>query len=196
MIAYIRGLIEEYGEDYIVIDNNGIGYYISMPVNEIECVKGQKGIVKINTYHYVREDSIDLFGFLEKDGLNMFKLLLNISGVGPKAALSMLSALSPQNITLAIITGDEKALCKAQGVGKKLAQRIILELKDKFKNYDFQSKDEGESILANDSMEAISALMSLGYTRQEAALAIKKVGTEDKDIKEIVKLALKALMKG
>jgi Holliday junction DNA helicase RuvA len=126
----------------------------------------------------------------------MFKLLLNISGVGPKAALSMLSSLSPQNMILAIITGDEKALCKAQGVGKKLAQRIILELKDKFKNYDFLSKDEVEPIIANDSMEAIGALMSLGYTRQEAALAIKKVGTEDKEIEEIVKLALKALMKG
>lgn len=196
MIAYIRGLIEEYGEDYIIIDNNGIGYYISMPINEIEKVKGQKGIVKINTYHYVREDSIDLFGFLEQESLNMFKLLLNISGVGPKAALSMLSSLSPQNMTLAIITGDEKALCKAQGVGKKLAQRIILELKDKFRNYDFLSKDEGETIQANDSMEAINALMSLGYTRQEAALTIKKVDTEGMEIEEIVKLALKALMKG
>jgi Holliday junction DNA helicase RuvA len=126
----------------------------------------------------------------------MFKLLLNISGVGPKAALSMLSSLSPQNMTLAIITGDEKTLCKAQGVGKKLAQRIILELKDKFKNYDFLSKDEVETIQANDSMEAINALMSLGYTRQEAALAIKKVETEGMEIEEIVKLALKALMKG
>ena len=196
MIAYIKGLIEEYGEEYIIIDNNGIGYYISMPLNEIERVKEQKGIVKINTYHYVREDSIDLFGFLEKESLNMFKLLINVSGVGPKAALSMLSSLSPQNITLAIVTGDEKALCKAQGIGKKIAQRIILELKDKFKNYDFLSKNEVETIQANDSMEAISALMSLGYTRQEAALAIKKVGTEDKEIEEIVKLALKALMKG
>jgi Holliday junction DNA helicase RuvA len=196
VIAYIRGLIEEYGEDYIIIDNNGIGYYISMPINEIEKVKGQKGIVKINTYHYVREDSIDLFGFLEQESLNMFKLLLNISGVGPKAALSMLSSLSPQNMTLAIITGDEKTLCKAQGVGKKLAQRIILELKDKFKNYDFLSKDEGETIQTNDSMEAINALMSLGYTRQEAALAIKKVDTEGMEIEEIVRLALKALMKG
>jgi Holliday junction DNA helicase RuvA len=124
VIAYIRGLIEEYGEDYIIIDNNGIGYYISMPVNEIEKVKMQKGVVKINTYHYVREDSIDLFGFLERESLNMFKLLLNVSGVGPKAALSMLSSLSSQNIILAIITGDEKALCKAQGIGKKTAQRI------------------------------------------------------------------------
>lgn len=196
MIAYIRGLIEEYGEDYIIIDNNGIGYYISMPTNEIENLKKLKGVVKINTYHYVREDSIDLFGFLEKEGLNMFKLLLNISGVGPKAALSMLSSLSPQNMTLAIITGDEKALCKAQGVGKKLAQRIILELKDKFKNYDFLSSDDTEVTHADDSIEAVEALMALGYTRQEAALAIKKVDTDGKGLEEIVKLALKVLMKG
>lgn len=196
MIAYIRGLVEEFGEDYVIIDNNGIGYYISMPMNEIEKLKKQKGAVKINTYHYVREDSIDLFGFIEKESLNMFKLLLNISGVGPKAALSMLSALSPQNITLAIITGDEKALCKAQGVGKKLAQRIILELKDKFKNYDFLPGEDVETPIYNDSQEAIGALMSLGYTRQEAVHAIKKVDAEGKGIEDIVKLALKVLMKG
>ncbi|MDF2675147.1 MAG: ruvA [Clostridiales bacterium] len=196
MIAYIRGLIEEYGDDYVIIDNNGIGYYVSMPVSEIENLKKQKGVVKINTFHYVREDSIDLFGFSEKESLKMFKLLLNVSGVGPKAALAMLSALSPQNITLAIVTGDEKALLKAQGVGKKIAQRIILELKDKFKNYDFLSNDETDIIQSNDSMEAIGALMSLGYTRQEAAFAIRKVDSEGKGIEEIVKLSLKVLMKG
>lgn len=196
MIAYIRGLVDEIGEDYVIIDNNGIGYFISMPISEIENLKKQKGIVKINTYHYVREDSIDLFGFIEKESLNMFKILLNISGVGPKAALSILSALSPQNLILAIITGDEKALCKAQGVGKKLAQRLMLELKDKFKNYDFLPNGEVEEAQYNDSMEAVGALMSLGYTRQEAALAIKKINTEGIGIEEIVKLALKVLMKG
>lgn len=196
MIAYIRGLIEEYGEDYVIIDNNGIGYYISMPINEIENLRKKKGVVKINTYHYIREDSVDLFGFLERESLSMFKQLLNVSGVGPKAALSMLSSMSPQNMILAIITGDEKSLCKAQGVGKKLAQRIILELKDKFKNYDFQGSDAVESVHSDDSIEAVEALMALGYTRQEAALAIKKVDAEGKDIEEIVKLALKVLMKG
>lgn len=196
MIAYIRGLIEEYGEDYVIIDNNGIGYYISMPVNEIENLRKQKGVVKIHTYHYIREDSVDLFGFLERESLNMFEQLLNVSGVGPKAALSMLSSMSPQSMTLAIITGDEKSLCKAQGVGKKLAQRIILELKDKFKNYDFLPRDDGEVIRGNDCIEAIDALMALGYTRQEAAMAIKKTDTNGKEIEEIVKLALKVLMKG
>lgn len=196
MIAYIRGLIEEYGEDYVIIDNNGIGYYISMPINEIENLRKKKGVVKINTYHYIREDSVDLFGFLERESLSMFKQLLNVSGVGPKAALSMLSSMSPQNMILAIITGDEKSLCKAQGVGKKLAQRIILELKDKFKNYDFMSSDAVEALHSDDSIEAVEALMALGYTRQEASLAIKKVDAEGKDIEEIVKLALKVLMKG
>lgn len=196
MIAYVRGLVEDIGEDYVIIDNNGIGYYISMPVSEIENLKKLKGVVKINTYHYVREDSVDLFGFMEQESLKMFRMLLNVSGVGPKAALSILSALSPQNMTLAIITGDEKTLCKAQGVGKKLAQRIILELKDKFKNYDFMPEDEGDETKYTDSMEVLGALMSLGYTRQEAAQAIKKVNADGKSIEEIVKQALKVLMKG
>lgn len=196
MIAYVRGLVEEIGDDYVIIDNNGIGYYISMPISEIDNLKKLKGVVKINTYHHVREDSVDLFGFLEKESLNMFKMLLNVSGVGPKAALSMLSALSPQSMTLAIITGDEKALCRAQGVGKKLAQRIILELKDKFKNYDFMPDEEIELTRQTESMEILGALMSLGYTRQEAALAVKKVNAEGKSIEETVKLALKVLMKG
>lgn len=199
MIVYIRGLIEEYGEDYIVLDNNGMGYHISMPINEIEILKKQKGAVKINTYHHIREDAEELFGFTEKEGLNMFKLLLGVSGVGPKAALAILSSLSPQNIIASIISGDEKSLCKAQGVGKKLAQRIILELKDKFKNYDFlksEAFEDTNEASASDYTEAIGALISLGYTRQEATLAIQKVGCEDKSIEEIVKLALKALMRG
>lgn len=196
MIAYIKGSIEEYGEDYVIIDNNGIGYYVTMPVNEIENLRSQRGTVKIHTYHYVREDSIDLFGFINRESLVMFKQLLNVSGVGPKAAISILSSISPQNMILAIITGDEKALCKAQGVGKKLAQRIILELKDKFKNYDFLPAAESEITQSNDSLEAIDALMALGYTRQEAAFAVKKVDTKGKEIEEIVKEGLKVLMKG
>jgi Holliday junction DNA helicase RuvA len=196
MIAYVKGIIEESGEDYIIIDNNGIGYYISMPANEIELAKKQNGILKVHTYHYVREDSVGLYGFMDKESLNMFKFLLNVSGVGPKAALSMLSSISPASMALAIITGDEKTLCKAQGVGKKLAQRIILELKDKFKNYDFIQDNENHIEEVDDSLEAVGALMALGYTRQEAASAIKKVDASGKNIEDIVKQALKVLMKG
>jgi Holliday junction DNA helicase RuvA len=196
VIAYVKGIVDSYGEDYIILDNNGIGYYISMPVTEIENVRKTSGTVKIHTYHYVREDAVGLFGFLSVESLNVFKMLLNVSGVGPKAALSMLSAINPSNIILSIITGDEKTLCKAQGVGKKLAQRIILELKDKFKNYDFISNNEGEELRSDDAFEAVGALMALGYTKNEAASAIKKVDSEGKSIEEIVKLSLKVLMKG
>ncbi|EYE89620.1 Holliday junction DNA helicase RuvA [Fervidicella metallireducens AeB] len=195
MIAFVRGIVEEYGEDFVVLDNNGVGYLISMPVSEIEKLKQQKGIIKIHTYHYVREDNIGLYGFLDKEALSIFKLLINVSGVGPKAALSMLSSSTPQSLILAIITDDEKTLCKAQGVGKKLAQRIILELKDKFKDYDFIKEKEVITSRTDEGVEAIGALMALGYTRQEAAAAISKVDT-DKGIEEIVKQALKVLMKG
>lgn len=195
MIAYVKGIVEEYGEDFIVLDNNGIGYFISMPTNEVEKVKKTSGMVKIFTYHYVREDQVGLFGFLDNEGLSMFKMLLNVSGVGPKAALSMLSAVSPSSIVLSIITGDEKTLCKAQGVGKKLAQRIILELKDKFKNYDFTGQSSEAAIETSDEMEAVGALMALGYTRQEAASALSKVD-RNISLEEIIKQALKVLMKG
>ena len=196
MIAHIKGILEEHGEDYVVLDTNGVGYLISMPLNEVEKVKKQKGMVKIFTYHYVREDQMGLFGFLDKEALNMFKLLINISGVGPKAALSMLSALSPSSMILSIISGDDKTLTKAQGVGKKLAQRIILELKDKFKDYNFNSENEEEVNVPVDNMgEALGALLSLGYTRQEAVSVLNKVD-KTKGIEDVVKDALKLLMKG
>jgi Holliday junction DNA helicase RuvA len=199
MIAYIKGKIEECGEDYVIIDNNGMGYYISMPGGEIEKVKKNEGIIKIHTYQYVREDAVGLFGFLDREALNIFKMLKNISGVGPKAALSILSAVDPSSIILSIITDDSKTLCKAQGVGKKLAQRIILELKDKFKNYDFTTINTKESVVetnVGESFEAIGALMALGYTRGEAVSAIKSIDSEGKSIEEIVKMSLKVLMRG
>jgi Holliday junction DNA helicase RuvA len=195
MIAFVKGIIEEYGEDYIVVDNNGIGYAISMPVAEVEKVKKLQGQVKIFTYHYVREDQMSLFGFMEKESINMFRMLLNVSGVGPKAALSILGSVSASSIILAIITGDEKTLCRAQGVGKKLAQRIILELKDKFKNYDFMSQEKVSPVETDDTIEAVVALMALGYTRQEAASAISRIDTGI-SLEETVKQALKLLMKG
>ena len=195
MIAYVKGTVECTGEDYAVIDNNGIGYYISMPVNDVQRIKNEKGTVKVNTYHYVREDAIGLYGFIDIDALNIFKLLINVSGVGPKAALSMLSSISPESIILAIMAEDDKKLCKAQGVGKKIASRIILELKDKFKNYDMNPADNENIEKSDNVFEAISALIALGYTRSEAVSAVQKAGKQD-SVEAIVKLALKILMKG
>lgn len=194
MIAFVKGIIEEIAEDFVIIDNNGIGYMISMPVNDIEKLKKQGESVKVHTYHYVREDSVGLFGFVEKEGLSMFKMLINVSGVGPKAALAILSAISPSNVALSIITGDEKSLCKAQGVGKKLAQRIILELKDKFKDYNLQGEEKTEELHNDDSIEALGALIALGYTKLEAQTALNKVDKSG-GVEDIVKQALRALMK-
>jgi Holliday junction DNA helicase RuvA len=195
MIAFVKGSLEESGDDYVVIDNNGIGYFISMTSAEIEKIKKTKENIKIYTYHYVREDQVGLFGFLDRETLNMFKLLISVSGIGPKAGMSILSSISPENMILAIITGDEKALCKASGVGKKLAQRIILELKDKFKNYDF-IQDKGETgIDDTGSLEAVGALIALGYTKIEAESAISRVSS-NLSIEDTVKQALKQLMRG
>jgi holliday junction DNA helicase RuvA len=195
MIAFIKGKIEEIGEDYVIIDNNGMGYHISMPFTEIEKLKNNKDFVKIYTYQHIREDNISLFGFLDNEKLDMFKMLINVSGVGPKAAVSIISSIEPGSIALAIITSDEKTLCTAQGVGKKLAQRIILELKDKFKNYDFLSPGTAAVENVSEEFEAISALLSLGYSRTEALSALSGID-KSKSIEEIVKLALKSLMRG
>ena len=195
MIAFVKGNIEDSGEDYVVIDNNGVGYLIWMTSIEIDKIKKQKENVKVFTYHYVREDQIGLYGFLDRDTLNMFKLLISVSGIGPKAGITILSSISPENIILAIITGDEKTLCKASGVGKKLAQRIILELKDKFKNHDFiQDKAYGK-VDDVDTMEAVGALVALGYTRIEAESAVNRAGS-NLSVEETVKQALKQLMRG
>lgn len=196
MIAYIKGIIDDYYEDHIIIDNNGMGYSVYMSVTEIEKIKNIKDVVKVYTYQYVREDAMGLYGFLDKEALNMFKLLIGVSGVGPKAGISMLSSISPSNIVLAIITNDDKTLCKAQGIGKKTAQRIILELKDKFKNYDATLSANKDDYASNsDSFEALGALMSLGYTKQEATDALSKVD-KNISIEDMVKQGLKSLMRG
>lgn len=197
MFAYIKGELSYVMEDYIVVDNNGIGYMVYMPSTDIEKIKNNREVTVFTHYH-VREDLIALYGFADKESLNIFKMLINISGVGPKAALSILSVVSPQNFILAVVTNDDKTLSKAQGIGKKLAQRIILELKDKFKDYDLSGgeKELDEVIIEKDgTKEAVAALVSLGYTKQEAIHAIKGIDTSLK-VEDIIKIALKHLMKG
>jgi Holliday junction DNA helicase RuvA len=149
----------------------------------------------------VREDNISLYGFGTEEELGMFELLIGVSGVGPKVAISALSAMSPSRFSLAVITDDIKALTKAQGIGKKIAQRIILELKDKISKEQLTAKDnlelEKENIDKESSRvsEAISALMILGYTSVEASKAVMSVYSEDMELEVIVKNALKGLAK-
>jgi len=134
MFAYIKGTLEYKCSDYLIVEANGIGYKIFTSISTIETAGRVGEQVKIYTYLHVREDIINLYGFLTQEELGMFELLISVSGIGPKAAISVLSSISPSKFGLAVITDDIKTLTKAPGIGNKTAQRIILELKDKIKN--------------------------------------------------------------
>jgi len=201
MIAYIKGSLEVKANEFVIIEANGIGYKVFVPFSTMQNL-GKEGInVKLFTYLYIREDVMNLFGFLTQDELGMFELLISVSGVGPKAALSIISSLSPSAFALAVITDDAKKLTKAQGVGAKTAQRIILELKDKIKNeqlsYSSGRNIDQERTEENGSVasEAISALMVLGYSQAEAAKAVADVCDDNMDVEAVVKNALKKMLK-
>ena len=197
MIGYIKGSLAYIGEGYVIIEANGIGYNISVAGNTAAKLRKGSGEVKLYTVMNVREDSISLCGFPDKEELNMYKRLTNVSGVGSKVALSVLSALTPAQISLAVITGDSKLLSKGQGVGKKIAERIILELKDKIKteeafSQDFESSGENAQSSA-EKEEAAEALLALGFSRSEAVNAVNKVYESGMTSENIIKRALKIL---
>lgn len=196
MYEYIKGTFIGINKDYLIVENNGIGYKIFTSGSTIAKMPGVNDNVTIFVQQIVREDFIGLYGFLTKEEINMFNLLLSINGVGAKAALSLLSISSVDNLEYAIVTGDEKTLCRAPGIGKKTAQRIILELKDKIKiTADKLQNDENEVSMQDENMimEALSALLSLGYSEKEAKDALKKVNHED-TIEVVIKNCLKYLM--
>jgi Holliday junction DNA helicase RuvA len=196
LFYFIKGLIEEAGKDYIIIDNNDIGYKISVSSATLNKLGNNKGTVKIYTYFHVREDAVSLYGFSSKDELDMFVLLISVSGVGPKVALAMLSALSPHKLGLSIFGGDVKSLTSIAGVGNKTANRIILELKDKIDSDEIMKITTTSTDDINDSIkEAVNALMTLGYSNSEASLAVGKLNTDSIGTEEIIKAALKTLMK-
>lgn len=200
MISFIRGSLAEIGLDYIVLDNQGVGYLIYTPASVIEELPmiGEK--VQIHTYMYVREDQLSLYGFLTRDDLQIFKLLIGVSGIGPKGALGILSTISPNQLRLAVLSGDSKTIGKAPGIGPKTAQKLIIELKDKLKLEDIYEDDLGESTGNGDlssgaGKEAMLALVSLGYSETEAFKALKKVeATPDMDSETLLKLALKQML--
>lgn len=197
MIGYIKGTIEDISTDSIVLDHNGIGYLIYTSQMVIGRLVQTKECVKVYTYMHVREDEITLYGFLDKEELNTFKLLLTINGIGPKAALSILSSLSVSDLTYAVMTGDAKAITRANGIGQKGANRIIMELKDKLKIDDVLESEHTTTIdvKGGDSIsDTVLALVSLGYTEAEAMKAIKQVdGAKDMGTDELLKLALKRI---
>lgn len=197
MYSYIKGTLEEVREDLIVVENNGIGYNIRIPARVLDELPQKGAQVKIYTYLYVREDIFSLFGFMSNDELNMFKLLINVSGIGPKGGLALLSVLSANDIRFAIVSEDVKTISKAPGVGSKTAKRLIIELKDKI-NLEDAFTDAADitptAVSVNNQVkrEATEALVALGYTASDAAKVLAGIEiSEDSDVETILKQALK-----
>jgi len=199
MYSYIKGSLEIKSNGFVVIDNNDIGYKIFMSENRIEALGEIGDIVKVYTYYHVREDNISLFGFTSNEELRMFELLISVSGVGAKSAINMLSAISPSDFALAIISNDISSLVKVPGIGAKSAQRIILELKDKLKTEEAISKVDSKVKVAikqdNNSEEAIAALQVLGYNKKEVEKILEKFDTATLSVEDIIRKALTYLAK-
>ncbi|SDZ15887.1 Holliday junction DNA helicase subunit RuvA [Proteiniborus ethanoligenes] len=195
MYQYIIGDIEEINEDNIVIENNGIGYIIYTSKNSIMNIGQNTLNRKIYTHLVVREDVMSLYGFTSKEELEMFKLLITVTKIGPKVGIGILSAMNPSNIKISIMSGDTKALSRAPGVGKKTAERIILELKDKIGDNIMYDEGSNATVPIDETEEVIVALNSLGYTRNEIFKALSVIDIKDKKTEDIIKLALRKLSK-
>lgn len=198
MFAYIKGELAEKTQNYVVIDVNGIGYQIFVSELAISQIGEVGSIVKLHTYYYVREDLICLYGFLNREELRMFELLLSVSGIGAKSAIATLSNITPSSFALAVITDNVATLTKIPGVGKKTAQRLILELKDKIKTEEAVTKAPETQIVleTNENVEeATAALQILGYTKKEVEKALEHVSVENASVEEIIRKCLSILGK-
>lgn len=203
MIAYLKGEIVSVTEDNLVIDVNNIGYNVKISGSVANTLPGVGNIVKIYTYTLVKEDAFQLYGFLTKDDLEIFKKVITVNGIGPKGALAILSIMSADDLRFAIIAGDAKAISKAPGIGVKTAERLILDLRDKVSieetfDHAFQHPDKshagGNDTLSRVKNDAVEALVALGYTASDALQAVKKVDiTEDMDTEQLLKQALKQM---
>ena len=200
MLAYIKGSLEIKNNDYVVIDVGGLGYKVNMSKKAIEKVGNIGEKVKVYTYYRVREDDISIFGFNTNDELRMFELLLSVSGVGAKVALTILSNIEITEFALAVITDDVNKIVKIPGIGKKSAQRIILELKDKLKAQELaEAEEQGEEKLNKQEKnseaveEAISALQILGYGKKEIEKAFEKLANKNVSVEELIKKGLTIL---
>lgn len=199
MISYIRGELTEVFDEIIVVENNGIGYNIRVPASLLSRIPKVGTDVKVYTYLYVREDAMNLYGFLTRDDLDVFKLLITVNGIGPKGALGILSTITPDELRFAVLSDDVKLISRAPGIGSKTAQKLIIELKDKLKLEDaFEKKliHNNEEIATDldGKNEAIQALVALGYGSAEAIKAVRQVEhLDEKDSESILKEALKKL---
>lgn len=202
MFAYIKGSLEMKLKNYLVIDVGGIGYKIFMSENAINTIGKIGDIVKVFTFYRVREDDISIFGFKTQEELRMFELLLSVSGVGAKSALTMLSCIEPSEFAIAIISNNVKLLTQIPGIGTKSAQRIILELKDKIKseqNDEYEEKAKTAKLKSEEInkniQEAISGLMVLGYTKKDIEKAFEHLDVENLSIEDLIKKGLILLSK-
>ena len=201
MISFLKGYIEEKSEKSIFLDVRGVGYEVYMPTGSSSQLPGVGEEVKLHTYLQISENGIGLYGFLTKDELNVFKLLITVNGIGPKGAVGILSALSANDLRLAVLADDDKAIAKAPGIGPKTAKKLILELKDKFHLEDALEEiaspvkvvSRGNDV--NDAaMEAVQALTALGYSNSDALKAVRMTDTKAmSNTEEILKAALKQL---
>ena len=202
MISYIKGELTEVFEDTVVVETNGIGYNIRVPGSVLDRLPSVGSSVRIYTYLYVKEDAMNLFGFLNRDDLSVFKLLLNVSGIGPKGALAILSTIGPDDLRFAVLSEDVKTISSAPGIGSNTEKRQIIELKDKLKLAEVfetalankeKASSENDVLLARN--EAVEALVALGYASAQAMKAVQQVeNAEEKDSEQILKEALKKLI--
>ncbi|SFC35658.1 Holliday junction branch migration protein RuvA [Butyrivibrio sp. YAB3001] len=205
MIAYVNGILEYLEEGLAVVDVNGIGVNVFVSGSTMDKMPGIGETVKLYTYTNVKEDAFTLFGFLSRDELNLFKMLITVNGIGPKGGLSILSVMSPDDLRFAIMSGDSASISKAPGIGKKTAERITLELRDKIKmseddmlsesNISSSDVSSDGASLARD--EAVAALVALGYNSSDSLKAVRKVLSANpqaaEDTEKLLKLALKEM---
>lgn len=200
MYAYIKGILTAHSANSIVIEAGGIGYRLLTSYGTIKQLPARGSEMTVYTHLNVREDAVDLFGFSTESELDCFRMLTTVTGVGPRVGLSILSEVTPEQFALAVVTKDAKRLTMAAGVGNKLAQRIILELTDRITKERLtpaESAGGGAHVTAGlaEADEAIAALVVLGYSQGEALRVIRKIDTEGKPVEDIIKIALKELMK-
>lgn len=201
MIAYIRGKIEEIYENRVILDVHDMGYQVFITSREAGNLPPIGEMVRLHTYFYVKEDAMQLYGFQSRDDLEVFRLLLGVSGIGPKAAMGVLAALSADDLRFAVLSDDVKTLSKAPGIGQKTARRMILDLKDKLSLEEAFEKrlEHGTDAALSGGMsdarvEAVEALVALGYSNADALRAVKAAGGEpDMDAERILREALKQM---
>ena len=202
MLSYIIGEVAEISADTVDVENNGIGFNIKTSAMTIDSLPPVGDMVRIYTYLHVREDAMQIFGFLSKDELEVFKLLLNVNGIGPKGALGILSAISTDDLRFAVLSDDVNLIKSCPGVGAKTAQKLIIELKDKLRLEDafemaVNNNNKKNTVQDNTVIvmnEAVEALVSLGYSSKDAIAAVKKVeNIQNKNSEQILKEALKGL---